>query len=167
MFATCIAMQRSHFDEVTPISPSNMPPTNCIVEEGLQSPADIASVQHREVRDALRLIQAGQKDLGSRLARLEYVLLETKESPKPKYASDVSNPFQKLLRNDCSSGGSQAINQDSRDAALLQNSSSAPDPPIRWTRDIKDQMIEEEQERRERMHEAVDQIEDSSHSVAW
>jgi hypothetical protein len=31
----------------------------------------------------------------------------------------------------------------------------------------KDQMVEEEQERRERMHEAVDQIEDSSDSVAW
>ncbi|RFU24965.1 hypothetical protein B7463_g11373, partial [Scytalidium lignicola] len=71
--------------------------------------------------DALRLIQAGQKDLDSRLAR---------------------------------------------DAALLQKSSSAPDPPLRRTRDIKDQMVEEEQERRERMHEAVDQIEDSSDSVA-
>jgi hypothetical protein len=117
--------------------------------------------------DALRLIQAGQKDLDSRLGRVEYVLLETKESLKPKYASDISNLFQNLLRNDCSSGSSQAINQDSRDAALLQNSSSAPDPPIRRTRDIKDQMVEEEQERRERMHEAVDQIEDSSDSLAW
>jgi hypothetical protein len=64
-------------------------------------------------------------------------------------------------------GGSQAINQDSRDAALLPNSSAVPVPPIIRTRDIKDQMIEEERERRERMHEAVDQIEDSSDSVAW
>lgn len=38
---------------------------------------------------------------------------------------------------------------------------------VRRTGDIKDQMIEEEQERRERMHEAVNQIEDSIDSVPW
>ena len=68
-----------------------MPPTNDIVEGSLVSPADIASVQHKEVMDALRLIQAGQKDFDSHLARVEYVLLETKESLKPKEASDVAS----------------------------------------------------------------------------
>jgi hypothetical protein len=58
------------------------------------------------------------------------VVLETKESLRPKYPSDISNLFQNLLRIDCSSGISPAINQDSRDAAVLQNSSSALDPRL-------------------------------------
>ena len=140
-----------------------MPPSKSIVEGGLASPADIALIQHKEVMDALRLIQAGQKDFYSRLARVEDVLSETTESLNPKKASDIQN----LGHNNCDLGGSQAINQDRRDAALLPNSSAAPVPPIIRTRDIKDQMIVEEQERRERMHEAVDQIENFSDSVAW
>jgi len=55
-----------------------MPPTNGIIEGSLASPANIASVQHKEVMDILRLIQAGQKDFDSRLAYVEYVLLETR-----------------------------------------------------------------------------------------
>ena len=90
--------------------------------------------------DALRLIQFGQKDFDSYLARVENVLLMTRESLNPKKASDISNLFQTLRRNDCDSEGSQA--KDSRDAALLPNNSAAPVAPIIRTRDIKDQMIE-------------------------
>ena len=61
-----------------------MPPSNSIVEGGLASPADVASVQHKEVMETLRLIQAGQKDFDSRLARVESVLLETIESLNPE-----------------------------------------------------------------------------------
>jgi hypothetical protein len=85
----------------------------------------------KEVMDALRLIQAGQKDLESRLARVENVLVETKESLKPGKASDKSNLFQNLRFDDCAPGSSQAMNQDSRDeAALPPNSSAAPVLPI-------------------------------------
>ena len=121
-----------------------MSPTNGIVKGSLASPADIALVQHKEVMDALRLIQASQKDFDSRLARLENGLLETRESLKPKKSSDISNLFQNLRCNNCGSGGSQAINQDSRDAASLPNSSAAPVLPIIRTGDIKDQIIKEE-----------------------
>jgi hypothetical protein len=52
-----------------------MPPTNGVVDGSLVSPTNIALVQHKEVMDALHLIQAGQKDFESRLARVEYVLI--------------------------------------------------------------------------------------------
>ena len=145
-----------------------MPPSNSIVEGCLTSPTDIALVQHKEVMEALRLIQDGQKDFDRRLACVEYKLLKTTEGLDPPKASSVSDIFQKLWHNNnCDSGGSQRISQDSRDVELEPNNPAAPVPPIIRTRDIKDQMIEEEQERRERMHEAIDQMENANKSVAW
>jgi hypothetical protein len=151
-----------------------MCPTDGVVEGSLQSPAALrtahscASVQHEEVMDALRLIQAGLKDFESRLARIELLLPETKKVFKPNTASDNLGLLQNLRLSDYASGSFRAMNQDSRDGtALPPNSSAAHDLPIRRTRDIKDQMIEEAQERRQRMHEAVDQIEGSSGHIVW
>lgn len=79
-----------------------------VVEGGLLSLANIASVQHKEVMNALRIIQAGQKDFDSRLAHVEYVLLQTTKSLNPQKASDISNLVQNLWRNSCDSRGSQA-----------------------------------------------------------
>jgi len=50
------------------------------------------------------------------------------------------------------------MNQDSRDAAAHLSL------PIIRTHDIKDQMIEEAQVRRKRMHEAVDLLEVTAHA---
>jgi hypothetical protein len=134
-----------------------MCPTNGVVE-GKPPIHSCASVRHEEIIDALRLIQVGQKDLESRLARVEHLLPEAKEGFKPTKALDKLGLFQNLRP-----GSSHTTNQDSRDAAALPPISL----PIRRTRDIKDQMIEEAQERRERMHEVVDQIEVSSVHIAW
>jgi hypothetical protein len=51
----------------------------------------------------------------------------------------------------------------------MEDSSAAPVPlPLaRRTQPVEYQMIKEAQERRERMHEAIDQIEDFIDSVAW
>jgi hypothetical protein len=52
---------------------------------------------------------------------------------------------------------------------VMEDSSAAPVPlPLaRRTQPVEYQMIKEAQERRERMHEAIDQIEDFIDSVAW
>lgn len=50
---------------------------------------------------------------------------------------------------------------------VVEDSSAALVPPARRNQHVEYQMIEEAQERRERIHEAVDQIEDSIDSVAW
>jgi hypothetical protein len=118
--------------------------------------------------DALRLIQAGQKDLENRLAHVEHLLVETKTIFQATNALDELGLLQNLRLNDFASGSFGAMNQGSQGvAALPPNSSAAPILPIRRTRDIKDQMIEEAQERRERMHEAVGQIEVSSDHITW
>ena len=61
----------------------------------------------------------------------------------------------------------EALRPGIKTVALLRNGSAALVLPIMRTREIKDQIVEAEQERRKRVHKSIDQIEDSTDDVAW